>query len=449
MEGGKLSQMFEAAALVESPTNPKGDRFKGREFDEMVASVGQLGVLQPIIVRKVKGKFEIVAGHRRVAAAKAAGLFAVPGIEMTLSDAEAKEVQIVENLQRQDVHPLDEAEGYRYMVADLGQRVEEVAKHVGKSERYVRERLGLTNLSPAAAKAYRAFKISTGAAILISKVEGATMQMRALREAEHCSEERLRNFISDMMYADLGGRPWANDAKVSEMLGERPEESLFGKKATDDPVEYGRKMAAYIEHMVRTSKVRMVRISTSYGSPKMKGVLAKDLYKILPTARDRKDASECIKGIVAEGYNDIGKVHDISTAKADLRHSTAHKPTKAEMEKRKKEREADLAAAKRVDDAIGKSLAKVKFPLSKGQLDTLLDIMLENTGGTQQQRMVKRLGLKPVVEKNDGYEHKNHSAALRAHAIAGGESGKLRMVFDLATASPYNQNHQRDALKKL
>lgn len=94
----KLSECFE------SPTNPRGSKFEGREFDELVASIREKGVLMPILVRAHKGKFEVIAGNRRFRAAKEAAFTEIPARIVEMTDIQAREAQIVENLQRADVH---------------------------------------------------------------------------------------------------------------------------------------------------------------------------------------------------------------------------------------------------------------------------------------------------------------------------------------------------------
>src|SRR2546421_11245199 len=93
----------------ESDTNPRGSRFEGATFDELVASIKEKGVLVPVLARpRKKGaqEFEIIAGNRRFRAAQIAGLAEIPANVQELTDIEAREAQIVENLQRADVHPL-------------------------------------------------------------------------------------------------------------------------------------------------------------------------------------------------------------------------------------------------------------------------------------------------------------------------------------------------------
>jgi ParB family chromosome partitioning protein len=164
-------QSVKVSECVESATNPRGNKFEGKEFDELVASVQEKGVLMPILVRAQKGKFEVVAGNRRFRAAKQVGLKEIPAHIAEMTDIEAREAQIVENLQRADVHPLEEGAAYRDLIEQSGYDVEAVGAKVGKSESYVRNRLVLTNLIKKAQQSFREGIITAGHAALVARLD--------------------------------------------------------------------------------------------------------------------------------------------------------------------------------------------------------------------------------------------------------------------------------------
>src|SRR5215469_10259383 len=143
------------AGLVEIPVevvrpNPHQPRkrFDEAELEELAASIREKGVLQPILVRPAMyaGEFQIVAGERRWRAAQLAGLRVVPALVRELSDAETIEIAIVENVQRADLSPIEEAEGYRALVETHGRTQAEVAELVGKSRVHVTNALRLLQL---------------------------------------------------------------------------------------------------------------------------------------------------------------------------------------------------------------------------------------------------------------------------------------------------------------
>ena len=106
-------------------------------------SVAEKGVLQPIVVRPVDGGYEVVAGERRYRAAQAAGLTTVPAVVRDLSDRETLEIAIIENLQREDLSPLDEAMLFERMTSKHGYSLRKLAQKLGKDKGYIENRLRL------------------------------------------------------------------------------------------------------------------------------------------------------------------------------------------------------------------------------------------------------------------------------------------------------------------
>jgi ParB family transcriptional regulator, chromosome partitioning protein len=136
-------------ALRPNARNPRRI-FASAELDELVASLRERGIIQPIVVRPLRGVadgYEIVAGERRWRAAQRAGLHEVPVVVIEATDAEALQLAIIENVQRADLNPLEEAEGYRALVEEFGNSHDEIAKTIGKSRSYVANTLRLLKLS--------------------------------------------------------------------------------------------------------------------------------------------------------------------------------------------------------------------------------------------------------------------------------------------------------------
>jgi len=126
-------------ALIESASNPR-KRFDDKSLEELAASFKTQGVLAPLLVRELEpSKYEVVAGARRLRAARIAELDSIPVRVVKLTDAEAIEAQVVENLQREDIHPLEEALGFKSLL-ELGEpayTIVNIAARAGKSEAYV------------------------------------------------------------------------------------------------------------------------------------------------------------------------------------------------------------------------------------------------------------------------------------------------------------------------
>jgi ParB family chromosome partitioning protein len=136
-------------ALRPNARNPRRI-FSDGELDELTASLRERGIIQPIVARPVHGTpdaFEIVAGERRWRAAQRAGMHDVPVVVIEATDAEALQLAIIENVQRADLNPLEEAEGYRALMDEFQNSQEEIAKIVGKSRSHVANTLRLLKLS--------------------------------------------------------------------------------------------------------------------------------------------------------------------------------------------------------------------------------------------------------------------------------------------------------------
>ena len=133
------------AEILPNPYQPRRG-FPPESLEELAESIRTHGVLQPLLVRKVGDKHQLIAGERRLRAAKMAGLFTVPVIVKDMDDRAAMEIALVENLQREDLNPLEEAEAYKKLLDEFQLTQEEIAKAVGKSRSAVTNTLRLLNL---------------------------------------------------------------------------------------------------------------------------------------------------------------------------------------------------------------------------------------------------------------------------------------------------------------
>jgi ParB family chromosome partitioning protein len=150
--------------LRANPRNPRRE-FTPAQLDELANSIRERGIIQPIAVRPLKGAtetFEIIAGERRWQAAQRAGLHDVPVVVLDVTDREALELAIVENVQREDLNPLEEAGGYQALIDEFKYHQEEVAKVVGKSRSHITNMLRLLKLPDFVKAAMRTGQISAG-----------------------------------------------------------------------------------------------------------------------------------------------------------------------------------------------------------------------------------------------------------------------------------------------
>lgn len=141
------AQQIPLSRIKPNPFQPR-KIFKAEDLQELVQSVKERGILQPIVVRKKGDQWEIIAGERRYRAAQKLGMLTVPAVEVVASDVEALELALIENLQRADLSPLEEAEGYQRLQEEFKMTQEQVALKVGKDRATVANAIRLLRLAP-------------------------------------------------------------------------------------------------------------------------------------------------------------------------------------------------------------------------------------------------------------------------------------------------------------
>lgn len=176
---------LEIGQIVPNPAQPRRD-FDPARLEELAASIREHGIVQPIVVRQVGEGYEIVAGERRWRAAKEAGLTKVPALVREFTDAERMEIALIENLQREDLNPLEEAEAYRTLMETFGLTQDALAKRLGRSRPQVANTLRLLQLESKVQEEVRSGRLSMGHAKVLLGVTDAADQValaeRAVRE---------------------------------------------------------------------------------------------------------------------------------------------------------------------------------------------------------------------------------------------------------------------------
>jgi ParB family chromosome partitioning protein len=169
MERARTQRKVPIESLRPNPRNPR-KTFSVAELTELSDSVRERGIIQPIVVRPVAGKadaFEIIAGERRWRAAQQAGLHDVPIVALEVTDTQALELAIIENVQRADLNPLEEAAGYQSLIDEFRHNQDAIAKLVGKSRSHVANTLRLLKLSEPIKAHIRSGKLSAGHARML------------------------------------------------------------------------------------------------------------------------------------------------------------------------------------------------------------------------------------------------------------------------------------------
>ena len=162
--------------------NPDQPRQVMGDLSELMASITEKGIIEPLIVRQRRGRFQIVAGERRYQAAGQVGLREVPVVIRDVDDAELLEIALVENLQRRDLSPFEEAEALHTLVQDHGLKHEELARRLGRSRTTVTESLSLTAMPEEVQELCRLADITSKSLLLQIVRQGDTQKMVALVE---------------------------------------------------------------------------------------------------------------------------------------------------------------------------------------------------------------------------------------------------------------------------
>ena len=165
---------------VESCAGQPRKHFDQEKLEELAESIRQHGIIQPLTVRKLSsGYYQIIAGERRWRAARLAGLTEIPAVIIEADDRKAMELAMIENLQREDLSPMEEAEGYKMLVEDYGLTQEQAAQRVGKSRSPVANALRLLALSPALRQMVEEGRLSAGHARALLPLTAALQEQAA------------------------------------------------------------------------------------------------------------------------------------------------------------------------------------------------------------------------------------------------------------------------------
>jgi len=169
------------AEIRPSPFQPR-KRFDDKKLDELAASIRAQGILSPVIVRQIPGGYELVAGERRLRATERAGLERIPAVVREMSNAGMLEVALIENVQREDLNPVEEAEVYRRLIEEFGLTQEEMAARVGKDRASIANTLRLLKLPHPIREDLIEGAMSAGHGRALLGLEGRDLQLTA-REA--------------------------------------------------------------------------------------------------------------------------------------------------------------------------------------------------------------------------------------------------------------------------
>ncbi|HEY7025933.1 MAG TPA: ParB/RepB/Spo0J family partition protein [Candidatus Limnocylindrales bacterium] len=171
------------SAISRNPYQPR-EQFEQSQLDELAASIAEHGVLQPILVSEVSGGYQLIAGERRLRAAQLAGLERIPALVRSADDSAHLAWALIENLQRSDLNPLEEAAAYRRLIDEFSLSHDEVANRVGKSRSAVANTMRLLDLAPEVKDALLRGAISEGHARAIAGIDDLGQQAAVSMDVE-------------------------------------------------------------------------------------------------------------------------------------------------------------------------------------------------------------------------------------------------------------------------
>lgn len=222
---------------VEPRKEQPRETFNQEALEELSDSIAQYGLIQPIVARKLEsGYYQIIAGERRWRASRMAGLTEVPVRVIEADDRRTAELALVENLQREDLNPIEEAKGYRSLMSDYGLTQEETARSVGRSRPTVANALRLLTLSEPVLSLVESGQLSAGHARALIPLEDPLLQKSA-------AEEVIRRSLSVRKTEQLAAKLIRDAAKAEENLEEsKPYVDYAAEAASELEKVLGRKV---------------------------------------------------------------------------------------------------------------------------------------------------------------------------------------------------------------
>jgi ParB family chromosome partitioning protein len=449
-------------ALIESPSNPR-KRFDENSLSELAASFKSQGVLAPLLVRELdESKYEVIAGARRLRAAKLAELENVPVRIVKLTDAEAIEAQCVENLQREDIHPLEEALGFKSLL-ELGEpyNTAHIASRSGKSQTYIATRLKLADLIPPVAEAFLKDEIGVGHALLIAKLPAQQQQealaaaFRSMWTSEGNTQvlipvRELAVWIESNILLQLDSVPFdKQDETLVPAAGSCvncPKRTGFNKllfaevrrDSCSDPLCLRAKLDAHVAKTLE-AKPQLVQISSAW-STREGAPLGRNQYVELQIKKAKANGSaakqpaiqkpceKMAEAIVMDGGNRGQIVKVCADQNCRVHHGDRPSPQQLQRDRQQERKRIEkekiaITARHRILAAI---LERVSVPLKKADLLTITQHVLTSVPDNRLPLLAKRHKLEIDKPRASSVE------LLQKHVSRHDESGLSRLLLEVS-----------------
>jgi ParB family chromosome partitioning protein len=463
-----LIQEISLDKIKPSKANPRR-RTDEAALNELAENIKTHGVLQPILIRPVDSDgYQIVCGERRWRASKAAGKETIPARIVNLSDGEALELAVIENLQRENVHELDEALGYKALIKQNPElyTVETIAAEVGRSTSYVYQRLRLAELTPNVQAAFYAGKLTAGHAIEIARLQPKD-QDRALEECfpghrttkailkdkdpRPINVRELRDWIQREIHLSLANAPFdVNDPNLvpaagpcstcPKRSGSNPllfADSIKRADICTDPECFKQKHDALVQ--IRVSEVeaageKPVKVSDSYvyyGQKPAPGVLYRAEYNEATAG----DCPTTVPAVVVEGKRAGTKLYVCTDPKCKTHSARSVGLSPEEKAARKKQ-----AQEQRIQQEYRKRLLtevhkRVPGEIGRHELDLIAQNYFQQMGHDSQHRLFKFFAWDEAKTKavNGGYADFPKLATAKLDKMTTAEIGKFLVVCSLSS----------------
>jgi ParB family chromosome partitioning protein len=463
-----LVQEISLAHIKPSKNNPRR-RMDRAALADLAANIRVRGVLQPILVRPFDSAgFELVCGERRWRASKEAGRETIPARIMNLSDAEALELAVIENVQRENVHELDEALGYKALIQQdpALYTVETIAAKVGRSPKYVYGRLKLAELTPNLQKAFYDGKLTAGHAIEIARLQPkdqewalsecfpghrTTAAILKDKDPRPIGVRELRDWIQREILLSLAQAPFdVNDPNLLPAAGPCttcPKRSGSNPLLFADAIKrpdictdrecFRKKKDTLVElrlKEVQQSGEKPVRVSDShlfYGQKPLAGVIYRPDYHDAQAG----DCPDTAAAVVVEGTRAGTKLHVCTNPKCKTHavHAVGLSPEdKAERKKQAAELRIQQEFRKRLLEEVYK---RVPGQLSRHELSLMALRYFEQLGYDSQHRIFKFFAWEEAKTKasNGGCVDYPKATIAKLEAMTTAEIGRFLMVCALAS----------------
>jgi ParB family chromosome partitioning protein len=454
-------QMIPMEWLEDSPTNPR-KRMDETKLHELAENIKEKGIYQPLLIRPLEEKrFQVVFGRRRFLAAQRAGVKAAPCRIRNMSDGEVLEAQIIENGQREDIHPLEEGNAYKALLdlPDHKHTPATVAAKTGKSEAYVTGRLRLTELTPEIQEAFLQDQITITHALLIAKLP-ASQQPAAYTAAFRqvwtgdghkpvlMPAKELEAWIQQNILMELAAAPFSKeDEKLLPEAGSCancPKRTGFNKllfaevrkDSCTDPQCFQAKLDAHVSTAL-TKKPQLVQISNDYRT--RENVLGKSKYVELQVKKrpdtskvtpEQKPCGGMAEAIFRDGTRKGQIVKVCADANCRVHHGDQPKPEDAEKQRaqERKRIEAQKLEITIRHQVLASILAKAAAPLGKADLELIAMRLLDKLEHQRRVLIAKRHKL--ISGKSTESDHNEMVSGFKKMFRESDESGISRLILE-------------------